>query len=195
MVTRVVVAVTSVALLCLVGCTPAGTETPTSPPTATTTTPVPTPTETLTPVETTPTWSAEQQAAVDTVARWFLIYNEVLRGERNPNDLALAARETALADAQRTYNQFGLANLTVQGEVAVTNLDPSKPESGERQSVLVSLCQDTTNWQVLDEDGKDTLKLDAKIVRPLIATVEEWPKDGWFVTSFAQGAQACESSG
>lgn len=129
--------------------------------------------------------------AVNTVERWFGIYNEVLRGERNPNDLALAARGDALQDAQQTYNQFALAKLAGEGDVLATSLLPSELLHAERITVAVDLCQDTTGWKVLDSDGNDTVELDAKVVRPLVATVEEWPDDGWFVTSFAKGEQAC----
>lgn len=136
-------------------------------------------------------WSAEQEAALEVVERWFVTYNEVLQGERNVNDLALAARGEALQDAQQTYNQFALANLTVEGDVVATMLVPSEPSRAERTVVAVDLCQDTTGWKVLDADGNDAVELDAKGVRPLIATVEEWPDDGWFVTSFAKGERAC----
>ena len=188
MVTRGVVAVMSVAVLCLAGCTPTATETPS--PTPSVTTPAVTPS----PSETAPSWTFEQQAAMDTVEKWYVIYNEVLRGERNPNDLVLAGREDVVEEAHRTYNDFGLAELTVEGEITVTALRPGEPSeasSENRRAVLVDLCQDMTGWSVLDEDGKDTLTLDSKVVRPLVATVEEWPKDGWFVTSISGGKQKC----
>lgn len=181
-------------LLSVVACSPTFRGSPTttpspSPSPSLTTIPVETPTST--PTVTTPTWKAEQQAAVAAVENWFVIYNQVLRGERHPNDLALAAREEALGDAQKTYNQFGMAKLTAKGEVAVSNLTPSDLISGDRQAVHVGFCQDLTDWQVLDEDGKDTLELKSKTVQPLTATVENWPKDGWFVTALTKGDQKC----
>lgn len=183
-------AVAAVVLLVASGCTPVATIGPTSaPPSTAAPTPVATPT--ATPPQVTPTLSVEQQAAVEGVERWFGIYNEVLRGERNPNDLALGARGDVLEAAQRTFNQFGMANLTVEGEVAVTALVPSAPSRDERTTVAVDLCQDTTGWRVLDQDGNDTLELDAKAVRPLVATVEEWPDEGWFVTGLTKGEQTC----
>lgn len=189
MVTRVVVAVTSVVVLCLVGCTPTATQT--APPTPPVTTPAVTPTPTVAPVETAPTWSAEQQAAIDAVEKWYPIYNEVLRGERNPNDLATVARGELLADTQRTYNDFGLAKLTVEGDVTVSDLMPSELTENDRPTIAVDLCEDSTKWSVLDSDGNDVLKLGDKIVRPLVMTVEQWPKDGWFVTASKKGSRSC----
>lgn len=187
MVTRRVVAVVGVAVLCLVGCTPAPVESP-SPTSAPVT---PTPTATPPTTETTPNWSAEQRSAVDAVERWFTIYNEVLQGERGPGDFVLAGRGKIVDDAGLTYNQFGNANLTVKGDILISALTPGEPSEGKRQRVLVDFCQDTTGWQVLDENGKDTLKLGAKVIRPLTATVEEWPNDGWYVTSLTKGEQTC----
>lgn len=192
MVTRVVVAVTSVAVLCLVGCTPSVTETVSPTPSATS--PVATSSPTATPT-TTPEWSAEQQAAVNAVEKWYLIYNEAMRRERDPNDLARAARGTALTDAQVAYNKFGMAGLTVEGDITISELMPGDPVAKERQTVLVRLCEDMTKWSVLDSDGNDTLSLDSKVVRPLVITVEDWPKDGWFVTSTTGGEQSCAGSG
>lgn len=191
MVKRGVVAVVSVAVLCLVGCVPTPIETPSPTPSATTSSAMPTPVETSTPSVSVPEWSSDQQSAVDSVEEWFTIYNEVLQGERGPGDFVLAGRGEIVSDAGRTYNQFGNANLTVKGDILIADLMPGEPVDKERLTVLVDFCQDTTGWQVLDESGNDTLKLDAKVVRPLIATVEEWPKDGWFVTSLAKGEQTC----
>ncbi len=190
MVTHRVVAVVGVVVLCLVGCTPAPVERP-SPASAAVT---PTPTATPATTETTPSWSAEQQAAVNAVEKWYLIYNEVMRRERNPNDLARAARETALTDAQKTYNQFGMADLTVEGDITISELTPGEPTKKKRQTVLVEFCEDMTEWSVLDSDGNDTLSLDSKVVRPLVISVEEWPNDGWFVTSTTRGEQSCGGS-
>ena len=103
MVTRGVVAVMSVAVLCLAGCTPTPIETPS--PTPSVTTPAVTPS----PSETAPSWTFEQQAAMDAVAKWFTIYNEVLQGERGPGDFVLAGRGEVVSDAGLTYNQFGSA--------------------------------------------------------------------------------------
>ena len=192
MVTHRVVAVVGVAVLCLVGCTPTATETVSPTPPASTPTATPTPTVRAT---TTPEWSGEQQAAADAVEKWYRIYNEVLRRERDPNDLARAARRTALTDAQVTYNKFGMAGLTVEGDITISELAPGDPVAKERQTVLVGLCEDMTKWSVLDSDGNDTLSLDSKVVRPLVVTVEEWPKDGWFVSSTTGGGQSCGGSG
>jgi hypothetical protein len=189
MVTHKVVAVVGVAVLCLVGCTPTSTETVSPTPTATTSVVTPTPTATPT-----PEWSGEQQAAADAVEKWYRIYNEVMRRERDPNDLARAARGTALTGAQVTYNQFGMADLTVEGDITISELTPGEPTKKKRQTVLVELCEDMTEWSVLDSDGKDTLSLDSKVVRPLVVTVEEWPNDGWFVTSNTRGEQSCGGS-
>ncbi len=194
MVTRRVVAVVSVAVLCLMGCAPAPVESPSPiPPTSA---PV-RPTSTATPAttETMPVLSAEQQAAVNAVEKWYLIYNEVLRRERDPNDLARAARGSALADAQVTYNQLGMADLTVEGEITISELAPGELASKQRKLVLVEICEDMSRWSVLDSDGNDTLSLDSKVVRPLVVTVEEWPKDGWFVSSITGGEQSCGGSG
>ena len=193
MVTRVVVAVTSVAVVCLVGCTPTSTQT--APPTPPVTTPAVTPTPTVTPVVTAPIWSAEQQAAVDAVAKWYLIYNEAMRGERGAGDFVLAGRGDVVSEAGRTYNEFGLAELTVEGEITISDLVPGDPSEKDRLTVPVSLCEDTTGWQVLDKDGNDALSLESKVVRPLVATVELWPNDGWFVTSISGGEASCGASG
>ncbi len=190
MVTHRVVAVVGVAVLCLVGCTPTSTGTVSPTPTATTSVVTPTPTATPT-----PEWSGEQQAAVDAVEKWYRIYNEVMRRERDPNDLARAARGTALTDAQVTYNQFGMADLTVEGDITISELTPRESTKKKRQTVLVELCEDMTEWSVLDSDGNDTLSLDSKVVRPLVISVEEWPNDGWFVTSNTRGEQSCGGSG
>lgn len=188
MVTRFVSTVISVAVLCLVGCTPAPIETATPPATSPAVTP--SPTLTSTPAAP-PTWSAEQRAAVETVEKWYLIYNEVMRGERNPNDFVLAGRGDVVDDAQLTYNQFGLAELTVEGEITVSSLVPHEPAERDRRTILVDMCEDMTGWSVLDSDGHDTLSLDSKVVRPLVATVEEWPSDGWFVTAMTGGEHSC----
>ena len=192
MVTRRVVAVAGVAVLCLVGCTPTATETVSS--TSPGTSPVATSTPTATPT-TTPEWSGEQQAAVDAVEKWYRIYNEVMRRERDPNDLARAARGTALTDAQVTYNKFGMADLTVEGDITISELVPGELARKQRKLVLVEICEDMTKWSVLDSDGTDTLSLDSKVVRPLVITVEDWQKDGWFVTSTTGGEQSCAGSG
>jgi len=139
--------------------------------------------------------SAEQQAAVNAVEKWYVIYNEVMRRERDPNDLARAARGTALTDAQVTYNKFGMADLTVEGDITISELAPGAPARKQRKLVLVEICEDMTKWSVLDSDGNDTLSLDSKVVRPLVITVEDWPKDGWFVTSTTGGGQSCAGSG
>lgn len=191
MVTRRVVAVVGVVVLCLVGCTPTETETVSPTPA---TTPVATSTPTATPTAR-PEWSGEQQAAVDAVEKWYRIYNEVMRRERDPNDLARAARGTALTDAQVTYNKFGMADLTVEGDITISELAPGELARKQRKLVLVEICEDMTKWSVLDSDGNDTLSLDSKVVRPLVITVEDWPKDGWFVTSTTGGEQSCAGSG
>ena len=188
MVTREVVAVTSVALLCLVGCTPNVTETvsPASP----ATTPVATSTPTATPT-TTPAWSGEQQAAADAVQKWYTIYNEVMQGKRGAGDLVLAGRGDIADNAARTYNEFGLANLTVEGDVTISGLVPSKLRQHDRPTIVVDLCEDSTNWSVLDSKGNDVFELKDKIVRPLAITVEQWPADGWFVTTSKKGSAPC----
>ena len=192
MVTRGVVAVMSVAVLCLMGCAPTVIETPSPTPSATVKPTVsPPPTETSTPSATAPVWSPEQQAAVDAVEKWYEIYNEVMRGERGPGDFVLAGRGEVVDEAGRTYNEFALAELTVEGEVSISKLAPRDPASGKHQTVLVDLCSDTTGWRVLDQDGNDSLSLDSKAVRPLVAAVEEWPSDGWFVTSITGGERSC----
>ena len=101
-------------------------------------------------------------------------------------------REQLLADTQLTYNQLFGAGLTVKGEVSISDPTPSKlTEKNKRRTVVVDLCEDSTQWSVVDEDGNDVLELDAKTVRPLAITVEEWPKDGWFVTSSKKGDRKC----
>lgn len=188
MVTRRVVAVVGVAVLCLVGCTPTLTETafPT-PPTATPVAPS-TPTATPTP---TPVWSDEQQAAVDAVEKWYRIYNEVMQGKRGAGDFVLAGRGDIADNAARTYNEFGLAHLTVEGDVTISDLVPSRLRQRDRPTIVVDLCEDSTKWSVLDSDGKDVFELKDKIVRPLAITVEQWPADGWFVTTSHKGSGTC----
>lgn len=188
MVTRVVVAVTSVAALCLVGCTPIATGTVSPTPSATS--PVATSTQTATPT-TTPVWSGEQQAAVDAVQRWYTIYNEVMQGKRGAGDLVLAGRGAIADNAARTYNEFGLAKLTVEGDVTISGLVPSKLRQHERPTIVVDLCEDSTKWSVLDSKGNDVFELKDKIVRPLAISVEEWPAEGWFVTTSQKGSGPC----
>lgn len=192
MVTRGVVAVMSVAVLCLGGCAPTATETPSPTPSATVKPTVsPTPTETSTPSATVPVWSPEQQAAVDAVEKWYEIYNEVMQGRRGAGDFVLAGRGTIVDNAGRTYNEFGLAHLTVEGDVTITDLVPSRPQKRDRPTILVDLCEDSTEWRVLDSDGQDVFELKDKIIRPLTITVEQWPKDGWFVTTSKKGDGRC----
>lgn len=182
-------------LLSAVACSPTSTVSPTMTPSPSsspspTTTPGETPTPT--PTVTTPTWTTEQQAAVVAVENWYVIYNEVLRDGRDPNQLATAARGQILTDTQLTYNQFLGAGLTVEGEVSVSDLTPSGlTKKSKRSAVVVNLCEDSTQWSIRDADGNDVLELDAKTVRPLAITVEEWPKDGWFVTRSEKGDQKC----
>ncbi len=193
MVTRRVVAVAGAAVLCLVACATAPGETPSPiPPTSAPVTP--TSTKTPTPTATTPAWSAEQKAAVDTVEKWYLIYNEAMRGERGAGDFVLAGRGDLVNDAGRTYNQFALAELTPKGEILISELTPGGLINDERQTVRVELCQDMTAWQVLDQEGNDTLSLDSKVVRPMAAAVELWPNDGWYVTSISGGEHSCDGS-
>lgn len=194
MLRRLVGAAALAGLLGLAACTPAPTETSAPTPPVTSPAVTPRPSVTPTPTETMSSWSAEQQAAVDTVEKWFGIYNAVMLGQQSPNDLVLAGRGEVVEEAHRTYNDFVLAELTVEGEITIAALEPGEPSEAsneDRRAVLVDLCQDMTGWSVLDEDGKDTLTLDSKVVRPLVATVEEWPKDGWFVTSISGGKQKC----
>lgn len=195
MVTRGVVAVMSVAVLCLGGCTREPLDTPT--PTTSAPTPPATsaPAATPTPTPTGAAWSKEQRAAVDAVEKWYLIYNEAMRGERGAGDFVLAGRGDLVNETGRTYNQLALAELTVKGEILISDLTPGRLTEKMRRLVRVALCQDMTGWQVLDKDGKDTLSVDSKVVRPLVATVEEWPKDGWYVTSISAGGQPCGASG
>ena len=188
MVTRRVVAVVGVAVLCLVGCTPTQTETASPTPPATTPVATSTPTATFT---TTPDWSAEQQAAVDAVEKWYRIYNEVMQGKRGGGDFVLAGRGDIADNAARTYNGFGLAHLTVEGDVTISDLVPSKLRHRDRPTIVVDLCEDSTKWSVLDSDGKDVFELKDKIVRPLAITVEEWPAEGWFVTTSQKGSGSC----
>lgn len=190
MVTRRVVAVVSVAVLCLVGCTPTSTETVSPTPPATTSVVTPTPTATPT-----PEWSGEQQAAVDAVEKWYRIYNEVMRRERGAGDFVLAGRGDVVDEAGKTYNEFALAELTVKGKIAISELSPGAATEKKRQTVAVKLCEDTTGWQVLDKDGKDALSQKSKVIRPLVATAELWPDDGWYVTSITGGGQSCGGSG
>lgn len=188
MVTRVVVAVTSVAALCLVGCTPIATGPVSPPPSATS--PVATSTPTATPTAT-PEWSGEQQAAVDAVEKWYRVYNEVMQRKRGAGDLVLAGRGDIADNAARTYNEFGLAHLTVEGDVTISDLVPSKLRQRNRPTIVVDLCEDSTKWSVLDSDGNDVFELKDKIVRPLAITVEQWPADGWFVTTSRKGSRSC----
>ncbi len=188
MVTRRVVAVVGVAVLCLVGCTRTATETVSPTPPATT--PVATSTPTATPT-TTPEWSGEQQAAMDAVEKWYRIYNEVMQGKRGAGDFALAGRGDIADNAVRTYNDFHLAHLTVEGDVTISGLVPSKLKQQDRPTIVVDLCEDSTKWSVLDSDGKDVFELKDKIVRPLAITVEHWPADGWFVTTSQKGTGSC----
>lgn len=191
MVTRVVVAVMSVAALCLSGCTREPIDTPTASTSAPTAPATSAPAATPTPTPTGATWSNEQQAAVDAVEKWYLIYNEVMQGERGAGDLVLAGRGEIADNAARTYNDFGLGRLTVKGEVTVSDLMPSEPTQQERPTIVVELCEDSTKWSVLDSEGNDVFELKDKIVRPLAITVERWPGDGWFVTSSRKGSGSC----
>lgn len=188
MVTRRVVAVVGVAVLCLVGCTPIATET--ASPTPPATTPVASSTPTATPT-TTPEWSGEQQAALDAVEKWYRIYNEVMRGKRGAGDFVLEGRGDIADNAARTYNEFGLAHLTVEGDVTISDPVPSKLRQRERPTIVVDLCEDSTKWTVLDSNGKDVFQLKDKIVRPLAITVEQWPTDGWFATTSQKGSGTC----
>lgn len=190
--TRIVVEVVSVAVLCLAGCAPQAIDTPTSvPPPSTPVAPTTAATPTVTPTPTGPAWTSEQQAAADTVQRWYQIYNEAMRGERGAGDFVLAGRGKVVSEAGRTFNEFGLAELTAEGEILISALAPAKAAAKERLTVLVDLCEDTRGWRVLDKDGNDALSLESKVIRPLVATVEEWPSDGWYVTSITGGKQSC----
>ena len=188
MVTREVVAVTSVAVLCLVGCTPIATETVSPTPSATSPVATSSPTATST---ITPEWSGEQQAAVDAVEKWYRIYNEVMQGKRGAGDLVLAGRGDIADNAARTYNEFALSHLTVEGDVTISSLVASKLRQHDRPTIVVDLCEDSTKWSVLDSKGNDVFELKDKIVRPLAITVEQWPADGWFVTTSQKGSGSC----
>ncbi len=190
MVTRRVVAVVGVAMLCLVGCTQEPVESR-SPTPSTSAAVTPTPTATPATTETASIWSAEQRAAVGAVEKWYLIYNEVMQGKRGAGDFVLAGRGDIADNAARTYNEFGLAHLTVEGDVTISGLVPSRLRQRDRPTIVVDLCEDSTKWSVLDSDGKDVFELKDKIVRPLAITVEEWPADGWFVTTSQKGSGTC----
>lgn len=184
MVTRCEYAGVAVSLLLgLTACTPVSTATPsaTVSPTPSVTSASPTPSST-------PTWSADQQAAVDKVEAYYKVFNEVMRQERHPNDLATVARNDALGDAQRSYNQLGMAELTVQGDVVVGSLVPGTvKDSDDRPTVVVRLCEDTTSRQVVDKSGK---QVGVGAVRSVKATLQAWDNQ-WFVTAFADGRGQC----
>jgi len=191
MVTRGVVAVMGVAMLCLVGCTP---EQPTSMPTASPPVASPSPTSTRTPTPTGPVWSAEQQAAVAAVEGYYEVYGAVMRLERDPGDLYQVARGNAAEQATKAFNQLLSAGFKAEGTVMPLSLDPTVgQQSGDRVAVGVDVCEDGREWRLLDGDGTDVLGMHAKRVLPVVATVEQWPSDGWFVTQFKAGNHKCAS--
>lgn len=173
-------------LLGLTACTPATTATPSA-----TVSPTPSVTSASPTASPTPTWSTEQQAAVDKVVEYYTVFNEVMRQERHPNDLATVARNDALAEAQRTYNEFGMAGLTVKGEVVASAFIPGVVRTAnDRPTVKVRFCDDSRGWSVVDDSGKDILAGSAKVIRPLVSTVQSWDGD-WYVTRFAKGDHTC----
>ena len=137
-----------------------------------------------------PTFSAVQDAAASKVVDYYRVFNQVMTRDVSPNDLARVARGAALAEAQTSYNTFGNASLTVKGSVKATIVTVSSPQEGKRLSVIVSLCDDARDWQVVDKSGKDILSSSAKVIRPLDAKIEQWP-DGWYVTKFVEGKHQC----
>jgi hypothetical protein len=128
---------------------------------------------------------------VDTVEKWYRIYNEVMQGNRGAGDFVPAGRGDIADNAARTYNDFGLAHLTVEGDVTISDLVPAELRQQDRPTIVVGLCEDSTNWRVLDSHGNDVFELRTKIVRPLAITVEQWPADGWFVTTSQKGRGSC----
>jgi len=187
MVTRSEYVIAAVGLLLgLTACTPATTATPSA-----TITPTPSVTSPSVTPSPTPTWSTDQQAAVKQVETYYRAFNEVMRQERHPNDLATVARNDALAEAQRTFNEFGMAGLTVKGEVVASDLVPGALRTtNDRPTVRVKLCDDSRGWSVVDDSGKDILAGSAKVIRPLVSTVQSWDGD-WYVTRLAKGDHTC----
>lgn len=173
-------------LLGLTACTPATTATPSAivTPTPSVTIPSVTPSPT-------PTWSTDQQAAVNKVKQYYRVAGEVMSGERSANDLAKFARDPALGEAVRYYNTLFGNGLKEDGTVDISELEPSAVRtSGKRPAVAVQLCQDTTRLQVLDKKGDDVLEAGSKKVSPMVVTVQRWG-DEWFVTDLGAGKHAC----
>lgn len=187
MVTRSEYVIAAVGLLLgLTACTPATSGSPSA--TVTPTPSVASPSVTPSPA---PTWSTDQQAAVNKVKQYHRVAAEVMRGERSANDLAKFARDPALGEAVRYYNTLFGNGLREDGTVAISDMKPSAVRtSGKRPTVVVQLCQDTTRLQVLDKKGNDVLEADSKKVSPMVVTVQRWD-DGWFVTNLEAGEHAC----
>lgn len=168
--------------LVLVGCTPGPTiSTPTATVAPTTGSATPTPSDS-------PTLSDDQAAAVSKVEEYFATLNGVLVDKRSPGDLATVARNAALADSQRGYNQIKMAGYRVTGSITISKLVPSEAtKPGSRPQIAVTFCQDTTGRQISDKSGKPVVT--GKVTSTL-ATVEQWPT-AWFVTSFKDASGTC----
>ena len=157
-------AAASALLLVLAACSD-GSDEPGNEPTATSTTTSPTPTDTATP----PSESElASQAATELLQKYYAIRNALRQDPATPLrrlrsvsiSTDLAAQENFLRtqrkDGLRQVGDTRIADLTVES----VTLDNSDPKAGRVPTVVVDVCYDVTDVDIVDADGKSVVPND-----------------------------------
>ena len=150
------------ALLLVLGACSDGSDEPGNDPTATSTTTSPTPTDTATP----PTESElASRAATELLQKYYAIRNELRQDPATPlrrlrsvsisTDLAAqeAFLRTQRKEGLRQVGDTHIADLTVES----VTLDNSDPKAGRVPTVVVDVCYDVTDVDIVDADGKSVV--------------------------------------
>ena len=150
------------ALLLVLGACSDGSDDPGNDPSATSTTTSPTPTDTATP----PSESElASQAATELLQKYYVIRNELRQDPATPLrrlrsvsiSTDLAAQENFLRtqrkDGLRQVGDTRIADLKVES----VTLDNSDPKAGLVPTVVVDVCYDVSDVDIVDADGKSVV--------------------------------------
>lgn len=170
----------------LVGCGPA--QGPTAAPT-----PEPTPTPVA---ASTPDVSPEQVAATTAATGYVEAMGRIAKFEAgaDPNEMHTYARGDAFTMAAKYFNDLAGRDLRARGESVILSSSPSEPSlQNDRPAIVVSMCIDDRQLQIVDTSGADVMGAESKKVVATDFTVEQWPEAGWFVTKRTEGSGRCDS--
>lgn len=177
----------AVAAVMLVGCTPAPSPSPTV---------IPTPIVTSSPTPTTPTLSAEQSAAADAATGYIETMGKIAQFQAgaDPNEMRKFARGDAYNVAVKYFNDLAGRGLKERGTRTVLTTTPSDPQEQDgRPTVVVSMCVDVRQIQIVDSSGQDVMAAESKKVASTDVTVQKWTDAGWFVVQRVEGTMRCDS--